>query len=304
MLGELVEDPKIATVSGIAGGDINAGQSIADIQKAPRLPARAIDRQGQTCHGLDQKAVQHRTENMIIMERGPQLIRQLGLICIDAIDHALVQIRRPHAPNTAGEFDIMGIMHLREVIKAAGLFRVQHPVLAPVMLDLQPAFLDIDIRRAVFAHGAQLDQMGIGAMGLHGEHQIQIADDIVLLGHDRRRAVLHGIRRRGLFGVMHDGVRLGLAQQIINKAVISQIADFHADRLTSLHFVPVLDPVMQGGNRQQRLDPVFKLPLALGEVVRDPDRVANGGEMHCGGPAKITVAAQNKDFHEVEALEY
>ena len=40
------------------------------------------------------------------------------------------------------------------------------------------------------------------------EEEVQRADDVVYLGEDRVLAVNHGIRRRTLFGKMHD--RLGL----------------------------------------------------------------------------------------------
>ena len=62
------------------------------------------------------------------------------------------------------------------------------------MLDLDVAFLDVDIRRAILAHGSELDQMAIGPQFANGEEQIQRADDVVDL---RETACLRSIIEYG-----------------------------------------------------------------------------------------------------------
>ena len=102
----------------------------------------------------------------------------------------------------------MAVVHFREVIEGAGLLGVREHVLAAVVLDGDVALFDIDVRRAVFAHGAEFDQMAIGLIFAESEEQIERADDIVDLGEDGVLAVDHRVGSRALLGKMND--RLGL----------------------------------------------------------------------------------------------
>ncbi len=69
------------------------------------------------------------------------------------------------------------------------------------------AFFDVDVGRAVLAHGAQLDQVAIRPELLQGEEEVQRADHVVDLGEHRVFAVDHRVRRGALLGEMNDGVR-------------------------------------------------------------------------------------------------
>ena len=60
-------------------------------------------------------------------------------------------------------------MNFRQMVKTAGLLWERQGVLAPVVFDRDIALFNVDIWRSVFAHGAELDQMGIRAVSLHSE---------------------------------------------------------------------------------------------------------------------------------------
>ena len=52
------------------------------------------------------------------------------------------------------------------------------------------------------------DEVRIAAVDAHAEQQVERADDVVDLGVDRGRPVLHRVGCRGLFAVVHNGVGL------------------------------------------------------------------------------------------------
>jgi hypothetical protein len=83
---------------------------------------------------------------------------------------------------------------LGEVIERAGLLGERERVFAAVVLDLDEALFDVDVRRAVFAHRAELDEVAIGLQLAHGEEQVQRADDVV---HLRNTACLRSIIEYG-----------------------------------------------------------------------------------------------------------
>ena len=76
------------------------------------------------------------------------------------------------------------------------------------MLDGDVALFDVDVGRAVLAHGAQLDQVAVGGELADGEEHVEGADDVVDLGEDGVLAVDHRVGRGALLGEVHDGVGL------------------------------------------------------------------------------------------------
>jgi len=76
------------------------------------------------------------------------------------------------------------------------------------VVDLDVPFLDIDVRGAVFSHGAQLDEVTLGHDFPNREEQIQRPHDVVDLRENRVLAIDHRVRRGALLGEVDDGVRL------------------------------------------------------------------------------------------------
>ena len=71
---------------------------------------------------------------------------------------------------------------------------VVYPMVATVVLNLNVAFLDRDVGRAIFAHCSQLDQMSLWREVTHGVQHIQCTHDVVDLGEDRMLAINHRVR--------------------------------------------------------------------------------------------------------------
>ena len=112
--------------------------------------------------GLHAETVQHRSENVVVIETVDQRFVQHHFIGHGSVDHALIQIGGAKSPDLAGEHHVVAVMHLGKVIERARLFGEGKEVRPAVVFDADVAFFDIDIRRAVFAHRAELDQVAIG----------------------------------------------------------------------------------------------------------------------------------------------
>src|ERR1700683_1436281 len=93
------------------------------------------------------------------------------------------------------------------MIKGTGLLRVRHGVSPPIVLDRDVAFLNIDIGRAIFPHGAELDEVTLGLKLAQRKEQIERPHDIVHLSENRMFAVDHGIRSGALLSKMDHGMR-------------------------------------------------------------------------------------------------
>ena len=111
LLGKLVEDAELTAVGRVEHGQLDAGQGIADIEETAGLTTLTIDGQGHADHCLNQKAVEHRTEDAVIVEAGTQALIEAYLVRIDTIDNPLVQIGGAQPPDPAGEVDIDTIVN-------------------------------------------------------------------------------------------------------------------------------------------------------------------------------------------------
>lgn len=68
LLGELVKDAELATISGIKQGQFDACKGITNIEKAARLATLTVDGHGHIANGLDDKSVERRAEDGIVIE--------------------------------------------------------------------------------------------------------------------------------------------------------------------------------------------------------------------------------------------
>ena len=116
-------------------------------------------------------------------------------------------------------------MHLAEMVERAGLLRVGKDVLAALVFDLDEALFDVDVRRAVLSHGAELHEVGRRGVLAHRPKNVQGSCNVIHLGHDAAALVDHGERGRGLLTEMDNGLGLEVAQHVADKVVFAQIAD-------------------------------------------------------------------------------
>ena len=145
-------------------------------------------------------------------------------------------------------------MHLGQVIVGARLFGIGQAVCAALVGYLDEALFDVDVGRAVFAHGSQLDQVSSRADVCHGIEEVQGADHVVDLGVDGVRPVDHGVRGRPLLGVMHDGVGLELRQGFDQELRIGHVANEWSYGLVG-HPRPCGQALVQVGDRNQAVSP-------------------------------------------------
>ena len=91
---------------------------------------------------------------------------------------------------------------------------------------------DIDVRGAILSHCSQLDQMGFGCVALHCKDNVQVANDIVVLGVNGGCSALHRIGCRWLFAIVNHCVGLELLEHVVNEPVVAQISNMEFDRVT------------------------------------------------------------------------
>ena len=86
---------------------------------------------------------------MVVVKARVQLLVQHRLRRIDTVDHALIEVGGPQSPEPAGEYQVVRIVYLREVVEASRKLGKGQRVAAAVVLDGEVALFDIDVRRAV-----------------------------------------------------------------------------------------------------------------------------------------------------------
>src|SRR5581483_8089607 len=154
------------------------------------------------------------------------------------------------------------------MVKRAGLPREWEDIAASVVLDRDVAFFDIDIRRSVFAHRSQLDQVAIRLEFLQREKQIESAHHIVNLSSDGMFAIDHREGRRALLSEMNHSLRLEILYESGHEFIICEVSRIEFDR-TSRGLLPRAQTLGHGRNRRQGLHAEFVVPLAATEIIDD-----------------------------------
>jgi hypothetical protein len=203
--------------------------------------------------GLRTEAIEDGAKNFVVVEPVDKLFIARRLVRHGAVHNALIQIGSAQAPDPAGEHNVVAVVHLGKVIEGAGLLGKRQHVFAAVMLDSDIAFLDIDVRRAIFAHRPELHQMAIGPKFAEGKKQIQGSDDIIYLCKHRVLTVDHRVWRGALLGKVHHSIRREPFHGFRNEIVVANIAGEALDILTR-YPSPRVQPLGHGANRRQRLD--------------------------------------------------
>ena len=130
--------------------------------------------------------------------------RRLG--CLLAVDDPLVEIGRPQAPRPGGEGDVVAVVHLGQVVEGAGLLWKGQDIGPSPVRDLDEPFLDVDVGRAVLAHGSQLDQVDVRIDLGDGVEEVEGPHDVVDLGVDGVGPVDHRVRSAALLREVHHRI--------------------------------------------------------------------------------------------------
>ncbi len=211
--------------AGIGDGQLDAGQGVANVEEAAGLAAGAVDGQRVADHRLQAEAVEDGAEQLVVVEAGDQPLVAVGLLGLDPVDDALVQVGRPQAPGAAGEVDVGRVGDLRAVVERARKLRIRERVLAALVLDLDVALLDVDVGLAVLAHRPQLHQVGVGDVVADREEDVEVADDVRVLGLGGALAGEHRVGRRGLLAVVDDRLGAGLGDHLFEEVAVLDRAD-------------------------------------------------------------------------------
>src|SRR5680860_942795 len=136
-------------------------------------------------HGLDTETVEHGPEYLIVVKARTQPLVQVALVRPDPVDDALIEVGSSETPDAAGEVDVVGVVHLREVIHGSGKLRKRQDIAPPLVVDLDKALFDVDIGRSVLAHGPELDEVRVRGEVTHAEEDVECSLDVVALRRDR-----------------------------------------------------------------------------------------------------------------------
>src|SRR5580698_3011685 len=249
---------------------------------------------------FDAEAIEDGAENFVVIEAVDERFIERDFVGDGAVDHALIQIGGAQAPDFAGEHDVVAVVDFGEVIEGTGLLGKWENVLAAVVFDGDVAFFDVDIRSAVFTHGAEFDEVAIGLEFAEGEKKIQRADYVVDLRVDGVAAVDHGVGSGALFGEMDDGFGLEISYEGAEEFVVGDVAYVGFDGAAG-EAVPGGEAVGERADGSEGLGAQLVIPLAADEVVHDGDFVALFGQVEGGGPTAISVSAQDCNLHTTSA---
>src|SRR5579885_3139768 len=293
---ELVVHLAFAARGRIVACNLDAADGIAKVQKSARLAPFAVNGQGLSDGSLHAEAVEHRSEDVVVVEAVDERFILFDFLGHGAVNNTLVQVGGAQAPDFAGKHNVVAIVDLGKVIERARLLGEGDGVEAAVVLDGDVALFDINIWRAVLAHGAELDQVTIGRDLANREKHVQRADHVIHLREDRMLPVDHRVRGRPLFGEVHDGLGLKAFHGRREEVVIRNVADVEINDFAR-NSLPSLQPFGKRTNRRERLGAQFMVPLSAQEVVHDCNRVAFSRKVERCGPTAVSVAAQNGNLH-------
>lgn len=295
-LGDLVEDAKLPGLRGMEGCQIDALHGVHEVDVAPGLPPFPVDGQRITCHRLDHEAVDHRTEDLVVIEVGQKPLLEPGFLRVDPVDRPLHEVGHPQAPGAHVKPEEIRVLDLGGVVEGARLPWEEEPIPAALVLYFDPAFLDVDVGRAVFAHGPKLDDVTGRADLLHGVGHVQGGEEVVLQGKGGPIPVDHGVGGRGLLGVVDHYLGLIPREDLLQEAIVRYIPDVDHD-LAPGPFLPELGPLVQVGRAVEGLAVQLQAGPPAKVVVHPNDLVIPLREIYTSRPAQVAVSTQDQDTH-------
>ena len=256
--------------AGFAAASSTQRRRVADVEEAAGLAAAAVDGQRVADHRLQAEAVEHGAEDLVVVEAGDQALVAGGLLGLDPVDDALVEVGRAQAPGAAGEVDVGRVVDLRAVVQRGRQLRERQGVLAPLVLDLDVALLDVDVGLAVLAHRPELDQVAVGDVVADREEQVEVADHVARAGSRppaRARPSSRAPRPAGRSGRPPRG---GSRRRPVEEVAVLDRADVAAD-------------LARRRSRARRRSAASRSPIGVSESV--PTLVdASGGGRSCRRP--------------------
>ncbi len=282
------------SAGGVEQSELHTGQGVSDVEHAPGLAPLAVHREGVAHHGLDAEAVEHGPEHGVVVEARGQVGVHGGLVGLLAVDHALVEVRGPQAPDATGEVHVVAVVHLGQVVEGPGLLGIGQHVGAALVGDLDEALFDVDVGGAVLPHGPELHEVDRRVTLGDGVEQVERAHHVVDLGVDGMGPVDHGVGRAALLGEVDDGLGLEALEQGLAEAVVGEIAHEGLDAQPR-HLGPAPHPVLEMGDGDEAVHPHLEVVLAPAEVVDHAHVMAPPRQMQRRRPPQVPVAPQHED---------
>src|SRR5713226_8281515 len=296
LLGELVVNAALAFGCRVMTRNLDTSDRIPNVEETARLTALTIDRERLADGRLHAETIEDGAEDVVIIEPIDECFIERGFVRHRSVNDALIEVRGTNAPDLAREHHVVAVVHLREVIEGSGLLRERQHVLAAVVFDGDVALLDVDVRRAVLAHGPQFDEVPIRQEFADGEKDVQCSDDVVDLREDGVLAVNHRVGSRALFREVDHRFRLEGLERGSEKVVVGNVADEQFDGFAG-QVLPDPDAIRQRANRSQRLRAKLVVPKAPQKVVNDGNRMAPLRQIESCRPTAIAVPTEHGNLH-------
>src|SRR5271170_2402367 len=169
---ELIVNAALVARGGILAGDFDAAHGVANIEEAAALAAFAVHGEGMSDDGFDAEAIEDGAENFVVIKTIDERFIERDFVGDGAVHHSLIQIGGAQTPDFAGEHDVVAVVHLGEVVERARLLGKGKNVFAAVVFDGDVAFFDVNVRRAILAHGAEFHKVAIGLQFAQSKKQI------------------------------------------------------------------------------------------------------------------------------------
>src|SRR6202521_1485287 len=161
LFGELVVNAALAFGCGVVAGNLDTSDRVANVKETARLSALAVNGERLSDGGLNTKAIQHSTEDVVIVEAIDQRLIERGFVGHRSVNDALIEVGGANAPDLAGEHHVVAVVGLREGVKGAGLLREGKYIFAAIVFDSNVTLFDVNVGCAVLTHGPQLDKVTI-----------------------------------------------------------------------------------------------------------------------------------------------
>ena len=129
-----------------------------------------------------------------------------------------------------------------------------------------------------------------------GEEDVQVADDVVVLGVDGVAAIYHGIRSGALLGEMHYGLWLVTLYYLRDELPVKEVAELNPYLLPG-DFFPCPNTLLEVGDGGEARRGELVVDGAAHEVVYYDDLVTVVREMQGGGSSAISVSTQDQYLH-------
>ena len=174
--------------------------------------------------------------------------------------------------------------------------REEEAILAALVRDVDPAFLNVDVWCAVLAHSAELDDVAIGRVLQAGPDRVERSFEVVAQRAPGRIEPHHRVGCRRLFRVVYRHIRPDVGEQLEHHAAVGAVADYGPD-FPPGHLAKDSRPVGQVGAMDQRFRASLQGHLAPKVIVDCPNLVSLCSKPHCCRPAKIAVTAKHDNTH-------